>query len=46
MGSTVFGASGLEGLKTNFDPARDYLYPLPNDELLRNPNLLPQNSGY
>ncbi|AJR04465.1 RagB/SusD family nutrient uptake outer membrane protein [Siansivirga zeaxanthinifaciens] len=46
MGPTVFGASGLEGLKTNFNPARDYLYPLPNDELLRNPNLLPQNNEY
>ena len=42
----VFSASGLEGAKTNFNPDRDYLYPLPNDELLRNPNLLPQNPNY
>ena len=46
MGPQVFGASGLEGAKTNFNPDRDYLYPIPNDELLRNPNLLPQNPNY
>jgi len=46
LGSEVFSASGLEGAKPNFDPAQDYLYPLPADELARNPNLAPQNPGY
>lgn len=41
----VFGASGLEGAKSNFS-SNDYLLPLPADELERNPNLLPQNPGY
>ncbi|MCG1037374.1 RagB/SusD family nutrient uptake outer membrane protein [Polaribacter sargassicola] len=45
IGSEVFGASGLEGLKASFD-SNDYLLPLPEDELERNPNLLPQNPGY
>ncbi|WP_299550825.1 RagB/SusD family nutrient uptake outer membrane protein [Seonamhaeicola sp.] len=46
MGSEVFSASGLEGFKENFDPNQDYLFPLPADELARNPNLEPQNPGY
>lgn len=46
LGSEVFSASGLEGAKPNFDPNQDYLFPLPADELVRNPNLLPQNPGY
>ena len=46
MGTEVFGASGLEGLKENFDPNQDYLLPLLADELARNPNLEPQNPGY
>ena len=46
LGSEVFGDSGLEGLKENFDPNQDYLFPLPADELARNPNLEPQNPGY
>ncbi|WP_139195714.1 RagB/SusD family nutrient uptake outer membrane protein, partial [Aquimarina amphilecti] len=29
----------------NFDPTRDYLLPIPNEEVLRNPNLS-QNDGY
>jgi hypothetical protein len=41
----VFGASGLEQ-KPNFNSARDYLLPIPGDELQRNPNLMPNNSGY
>ena len=41
----VFGTSGLEH-RPNFDPSRDYLYPLPADELARNPNLMPNNAGY
>jgi hypothetical protein len=46
MGAEVFNASGLEGEKPNFDPNQDYLFPLPADELARNPNLEPQNPGY
>lgn len=46
IGSDVFNASGLEGFKENFDPNQDYLFPLPAQELARNPNLLPQNPGY
>ena len=45
MGAEVFGEDGLEGAKPNFDPAQDYLYPLPADELARNSNLT-QNPGY
>ncbi|PPK94428.1 MULTISPECIES: RagB/SusD family nutrient uptake outer membrane protein [Nonlabens] len=45
-GSEVFGSTGYEGLVPGFDPAQDYLLPLPADELSRNPNLLPQNPGY
>ena len=37
MGSEVFSASGLEGEKPNFSEDQDYLYPLPADELARNP---------
>lgn len=46
IGSEVFGASGLEGFKPGFDPNQDYLLPLPADELVRNPNLMPNNPGY
>ncbi|WP_203258526.1 RagB/SusD family nutrient uptake outer membrane protein [Hyunsoonleella ulvae] len=45
LGIDAFGASGFEE-RPNFTPSRDYLYPLPNDELQRNPNLEPQNPGY
>ncbi|TDT47361.1 putative outer membrane starch-binding protein [Maribacter spongiicola] len=45
LGSEVFGANGLEP-QPNFDPNRDYLFPLPFDELNRNPNLAPNNPGY
>ncbi|MEM7574920.1 MAG: RagB/SusD family nutrient uptake outer membrane protein [Bacteroidota bacterium] len=45
LGAEVFGPSGLEGEKPNFDPNQDYLFPLPADELARNPNLT-QNPGY
>ncbi|QCX01955.1 RagB/SusD family nutrient uptake outer membrane protein [Aggregatimonas sangjinii] len=45
LGSEVFGPDGLEP-QPNFDPARDYLFPLPGDELERNPNLAPNNPGY
>ncbi len=30
----------------NVDPSRDYLFPIPGQELIRSPNLLPQNPGY
>lgn len=29
-----------------FDPSRDYLMPLPGNQLLQSPNLAPQNPGY
>ncbi len=55
MGATVFGSNGLEsevstesgvgpGVKF-FDASRDYLFPIPIDEIIRNPNLT-QNPGY
>ncbi|QWX84010.1 RagB/SusD family nutrient uptake outer membrane protein [Cellulophaga sp. HaHaR_3_176] len=44
IGDQVFSASGLEGAKPFFN-ADDYLLPLPEDELERNPNLT-QNPGY
>ena len=45
LGEQVFGNSGLEQ-RPNFSASRDYLYPLPADELSRNANLLPNNTGY
>lgn len=45
MGDEVFGPSGLEP-QPNFSAARDYYLPLPADELQRNPNLQPNNTGY
>ena len=39
----VFGAQGYE--QRNFDPAKDYLFPIPQDELISNPSL-EQNTGY
>ncbi|WP_136480727.1 RagB/SusD family nutrient uptake outer membrane protein [Cognatitamlana onchidii] len=45
LGDQVFGANGIEQ-RPNFSANRDYLYPLPNDELQRNPNLEPNNPGY
>ncbi len=44
IGNEVFNASGLEGEKPEFNDD-DYLMPLPEDELERNPNLT-QNPGY
>lgn len=39
--------TGPESLEPQeVDPNRDYLFPLPQDELMRNENLLPQNPGY
>ncbi|MEM8764361.1 MAG: RagB/SusD family nutrient uptake outer membrane protein [Bacteroidota bacterium] len=45
LGLEVFGPNSLEP-QPSFDPARDYLFPLPFDELDRNPNLAPNNPGY
>lgn len=45
LGTQVFGPSGLDP-QPNFDPARDYLYPLPADELMRLPNINGNNPGY
>lgn len=45
LGNEVFNQSSLEP-QPNFDPNRDYLFPLPFTELERNPNLEPNNPGY
>lgn len=45
MSSDVFNESGFEGAKPSFMEARDYLLPIPADELSRNSNLT-QNPGY
>ncbi|MEM9325424.1 MAG: RagB/SusD family nutrient uptake outer membrane protein [Bacteroidota bacterium] len=46
MGVEVFnGPNSLEPHPT-FDPTRDYYFPIPQDEIDRNENLLPQNPGY
>ncbi|CAH1001845.1 SusD-like protein P2 [Neolewinella maritima] len=46
LGDEVFkGPSSLEP-HPNFDSGRDYLMPIPQDELDRNANLAPQNPGY
>jgi len=46
IGPEVFtGPTSLEPHES-FDTSRDYFFPLPQDELDRNPNLAPQNTGY
>lgn len=45
IGDQSFGTNGLEP-QPNFSASRDYLFPLPGDELARNPNLQPNNPGY
>jgi len=46
IGEEVFtGTNSLEP-HPGFDPSRDYYFPLPEDELIRNDNLRPQNPGY
>lgn len=46
LGDIAFkGPNALEP-QPNFDATRDYLMPLPATELIINPNLLPQNTGY
>ena len=48
MGAEVFGPNGFETEfqgTSNFDPARDYLLPIPPLEIMNNPSLT-QNPGY
>ena len=47
LGNEVFGSNGLEAElpAKSFDPARDYLMPIPPIEITNNPNLT-QNPGY
>lgn len=55
LGATAFGPNGLESEVSteqnvgpgpkSFDPAKDYLFPIPLDEIVRNPNLT-QNPKY
>lgn len=45
IGNEVFGSNGFDP-QSNFNPARDYLFPLPGDDLSRVPSLAPQNPGY
>lgn len=46
LGDEIFkGANSLEP-QSNFIAGKSYLMALPQDELDRNPNLLPQNTGY
>ena len=46
LGEEAFLAPDALEPHSNFDPGRDYLFPLPGDELIRNENLGPQNPGY
>lgn len=39
LGDQVFGASGYEGLKPDWNSSEDYDTPIPQDEIDRNPNL-------
>ena len=39
LGDVVFGASGYEGAKSDWNAAVDYDTPIPQDEIDRNPNL-------
>ncbi|NJN24797.1 MAG: RagB/SusD family nutrient uptake outer membrane protein [Cyclobacteriaceae bacterium] len=46
IGDEVFKGPGSLEPHPTFDATRDYFFPLPQDELDRNENLKPQNSGY
>lgn len=46
LGDEVFKGANAREPHENFDPARDYLMPIPATELDINPNLAPQNPGY
>jgi hypothetical protein len=39
LGDVVFGASGYEGAKSGWSSATDYDTPIPQDEILANPNI-------
>lgn len=45
IGDKAFDTNSLEP-QLRWNALRDYYFPLPQDELDRNPNLLPQNKGY
>lgn len=45
IGEEVFGAGGFEE-QSNFNPSRDYLFPVPSIVLDNDPTLAPQNPGY
>ena len=46
LGEAVFAGPDSFEPHPNFTPSRDYLLPLPADELTRNESLAPQNPGY
>ncbi|WP_124980227.1 RagB/SusD family nutrient uptake outer membrane protein [Nonlabens xiamenensis] len=46
LGPEVFSGPDAYEQRPNFDPNRDYLLPIPGDEIARNPNLGPNNPGY
>ncbi len=46
LGNEAFKSAGSLEPHANFDATRDYLMPLPAEELKLNPNLKPQNAGY
>ncbi len=46
LGQEAFTSPSSLEPHENFDPSRDYLFPLPQDEIDRNDNLKPQNTGY
>ncbi|WKN42364.1 RagB/SusD family nutrient uptake outer membrane protein [Tunicatimonas pelagia] len=46
LGDEAFLADDALEPHSNFDPSRDYLMPIPAQELNRNENLGPQNPGY
>lgn len=46
IGEEVFTEPNSLEPHPNFDPSRDYLFPLPQVDLAVNPNLRPQNPGY
>lgn len=46
LGDIVFKGNNSLEPHSNFDADRDYLMPLYREDLILNPNLLPQNPGY
>ena len=45
MGDQVFGSDGFETWDS-FDKTKNYLWPIPQTEIDKSPNLKPQNPGY